>query len=241
MINTIINGDCLDVMSSIPDESIDMILCDLPYGVSKCKWDIIIPFDKLWKQYERIIKKDKAIVLTATQPFTSMLVMSNLNLFKYSWIYQKSKATNFLNAKINPMKYHEDVLVFGIGKVNYFPQMIQGNPYVKTHRNEKNGVYNKSTRKNGDIFINKGTRYPSSIIPVISNHSGIGQKHPSEKPVQLFEYLIKTYTQENDVVLDNCIGSGTTAVAALKTNRKFIGIEKEQQYCDIANVRIKDI
>jgi site-specific DNA-methyltransferase (adenine-specific) len=238
----ILLGDCLELMKDIPNGSIDMILCDLPYGTTACKWDTIIPFDKLWEQYKRIIKDDGAIVLTASQPFTSALVMSNPKMFKYSWVYQKSKATNFLNAKKNPLKYHEDVLVFGKGLVKYNPQMVKGEPYKKVHRNDNKDdcTYGKSTRKNGDVFINKGERYPSSVIPTISNPSGRGQLHPTQKPTWLFEYLIKTYTNEGELVLDNTAGSGTTAIACLKTNRQFIVMEQEQKYYDIILKRVGD-
>jgi site-specific DNA-methyltransferase (adenine-specific) len=240
-LNQIIEGDCLEVMKEIPDKSVDMILCDLPYGTTACDWDTIIPFDPLWEQYERVIKDNGAIVLTASQPFTSALVMSNPKMFKYEWIYQKTKATNFFNAKKNPMKYHENILVFGKGLVNYYPIMEDGEPYKKVHRNDNKDdcTYGKSTRKNGDVFVNKGTRYPSSIIKSFTNPSGRGQLHPTQKPIELFEYLIKTYTKEKELVLDNCIGSGTTAIAALNTGRFFIGIEKEPKYVEIARKRVE--
>lgn len=240
--NKILKGDCLELMKDIPDASIDMILCDLPYGTTACKWDTIIPFDKLWEQYKRIIKDNGAIVLTASQPFTSALIMSNPKLFKYSWIYQKSKATNFLNAKKNPLKYHEDVLIFGNGNVTYKPQMVIGKPYKKTHRNDnkEDCAYGKSTRKNGDIFINHGVRYPSSIIPKISNPSGRGQLHPTQKPTELMEYLIKTYTNENETVLDNCAGSFTTAIACINTNRNYICMEQDDKYFEIGKQRIEN-
>ena len=228
-------------MPQIADKSVDMILCDLPYGTTACKWDTIIPFDKLWEQYSRVIKPNGAIVLTASQPFTSALVMSNPKMFKYSWIYQKSKATNFLNAKKNPLKYHEDVLVFGDGLVKYFPQMVEGEPYKKIHRNDNKDdcAYGKSTRKNGDVFINKGERYPSSIIPTISNPSGRGQLHPTQKPIELMEYLIKTYTNENEIVLDNCFGSNTTGLACKSLNRKYIGIEMDENYFNKGVERVR--
>ena len=243
--NTLVNADCLEAMKYIADKSIDMVLCDLPYGqfgTTASKWDTIIPFDKLWEQYKRIIKDGGAIVLTASQPFTSALVMSNPEMFKYSWVYQKSKATNFLNAKKNPLKYHEDVLVFGKGLVKYNPQKVKGEPYKKVHRNDNRDdcTYGKSTRKNGDVFINKGERYPSSIIPTISNPSGRGQLHPTQKPVALMEYLIKTYTNEGEVVLDNTFGSCTTGVACVNLNRNFIGMELDEGYFNIATNRIQE-
>jgi len=237
------HGDCLDIMPLIPSGSVDAIIADLPYGTTACKWDSVIPFEPLWKEYERIIKNNGAIVMFGSQPFTSALVMSNPEMFKYSWVYQKSKATNFLNAKKNPLKYHEDVLVFGKGLVKYNPQMVKGEPYKKIHRNDNKDdcTYGKSTRKNGDIFINEGERYPSSVIPTISNPSGRGQLHPTQKPTELMEYLILTYTNEGETVLDNTMGSGTTGVACKRTNRKFIGIEKEKQYFDIAVRRINEM
>jgi DNA modification methylase len=237
------HGDCLDIMPLIPSGSVDAIIADLPYGTTACKWDSVIPFEPLWKEYERIIKNNGAIVMFGSQPFTSALVMSNPEMFKYSWVYQKSKATNFLNAKKNPLKYHEYVLVFGKGLVKYNPQMVKGEPYKKIHRNDNKDdcTYGKSTRKNGDIFINEGERYPSSVIPTISNPSGRGQLHPTQKPTELMEYLILTYTNEGETVLDNTMGSGTTGVACKRTNRKFIGIEKEKQYFDIAVRRINEM
>jgi site-specific DNA-methyltransferase (adenine-specific) len=235
-------GDTIEQMKLIPDKSIDAIICDLPYGTTKCKWDTVIPFDKLWEQYKRIIKDDGAIVLTASQPFTSALVMSNPEMFKYSWVYQKSKATNFLNAKKNPLKYHEDVLVFGKGLVKYNPQMVKGEPYKKVHRNDNKDdcTYGKSTRKNGDVFINEGKRYPSSVIPTISNPSGRGQLHPTQKPTELMEYLILTHTNENDIILDNTFGSCTTGIACINTNRNFIGIENNMDYFNISLKRVEE-
>ena len=240
--NTLTQGNCLEVMRDIEDKSVDMVLCDLPYGTTACKWDTVIPFEPLWAQYKRIIKDRGAIILTASQPFTSVLVTSNLDMFKYSWVYQKSKATNFLNAKKNPMKYHEDVIVFGNDNVAYYPQMQSGQPYKRIHRsdNKDDCTYGKSTRKNGDEFVNDGYRYPSSIIPVISNPSGRGQLHPTQKPVALFEYLIRTYTNEGDTVLDNCAGSGTTGVACINTNRNYILIEQSPEYCAVIEKRIAD-
>ena len=241
MKNKVILGDCLEVMKDIEDKSIDMILCDLPYGTTACKWDTIIPFDKLWEQYKRIIKDNGAIVLTASQPFTSALVMSNPDMFKYCLVYEKSKATNYLQAKKQVMKYHEDICIFYKNQCIYNPQMVKGEPYKKIHRkgNKDDAVYHKDTRNNGDIFENKGERYPSSIVK-FKNPSGRGQLHPTQKPVELFEYLIKTYTNENDLVLDNCAGSGTCGVACINTKRNYILIEKEKEYYDIILKRIKE-
>jgi site-specific DNA-methyltransferase (adenine-specific) len=235
----LILGDCLVEMPKLNNKTIDMILCDLPYGITACKWDTIIPFKRLWEQYERIIKDNGTIVLTASQPFTSALVMSNIKMFKYCLVYEKTKATNYLQAKKQIMKYHEDVCIFYNNKCTYNPQMIYGEPYKKTHRNgNKDGaVYLKDTRKNGDVFENSGERYPSSIIR-FKNPSGRGQLHSTQKPVALFEYLIKTYTNEGDLVLDNCAGSGTTGVACKNLKRNCILIEKDEEYFKIAERRI---
>ena len=240
---TLLLGDCLERMKEIPDGSVDLILTDPPYGTTACKWDSVIPLDKMWEQLKRIIKPNGAIVMTASQPFTAILISSNIKNFKYCWVYQKSKATNFLNARKNPLKYHEDVVVFSTGgNHNYYPQMVAGKKYSKTHRkdNKEDCTYGKSTRKNGDVTINDGTRFPSSILPVISNPSGRGQLHPTQKPVALMEYLIKTYTNESETVLDFTFGSGTTGVACLNTNRKFIGIEMDEGYFEIAKKRIEE-
>ena len=233
----LIQGDCLEIMPSIPDKSIDMILCDLPYGTTACKWDTVIPFEPLWEQYKRIIKDNGAIVLTASQPFTSALVMSNPKMFKYCWVWIKTKASGHLDAKNKPMKKHEDILVFGNkGFPNYYPQgLIDGE--FKTGRNVdmKGRVYsqykNHGTSKKGN--------YPKTTLE-IANPSNKGNLHPTQKPVALFEYLIKTYTNEGDLVLDNCAGSGTTGVACKNLNRNYILIEKEPKYIDIIKKRIYD-
>jgi len=237
--NKLFMGDCLEIMPQIPDKSIDMILCDLPYGTTACKWDTIIPFEPLWEQYKRIIKDNGAIVLTASQPFTSALVMSNIKMFKCSWVWNKTKATNYVKARQMPMKYHEDILVFGKNKIAYNPQMDIGKPYVKRAVSvAKEGTIFIDTRKVGEININKGTRFPSSIIKISNdNHNSL---HPTQKPVALFEYLIKTYTNEGDLVLDNCAGSGTTGVACKNLNRKFCLIEKEEKYCEIIKERLQN-
>lgn len=237
--NSIIHGDCLDVMKDIDNKSIDMILCDLPYGTTACKWDTIIPFEPLWEQYKRIIKDNGAIVLTASQPFTSALVMSNPDMFKCAWVWNKTKAANYVQARQMPMKYHEDILVFGKNKLVYNPQMEIGKPYVKKAVSvAKEGTVFIDTRKIGDININTGTRFPSSIIKISNdNHNSL---HPTQKPVALFEYLIKTYTNEGDLVLDNCAGSGTTGIAAINTNRNYILIEKDETYYQLIKKRIDE-
>ena len=235
----IITGDCLDIMPTLPDKSIDMILCDLPYGATACKWDVIIPFEPLWKEYKRIIKDNGAIVLTASQPFTSALVMSNPVMFKYELIWDKNYGGAPGTAKSRPMPSHESILVFGNGRTTYNPQMREGKPYTDIRSGERakiNGNEHKLGFKNNFTVINTGERYPLSVIK-IQKYNQEGQ-HPTQKPVALFEYLIKTYTNEGDTVLDNCAGSGTTGVACIRTNRNYILIEKEQKYVDIIVERI---
>ena len=229
----LIQGDCLELMKEIPDKSIDMILCDLPYGTTACKWDMIIPFELLWKQYERIIKDNGAIVLTASQPFTSALVMSNPKLFKYEWIWEKEQGVNFMLSKKQPMKVHENILIFSKKQIKYNPIMTIGRPYIsgKGTSGDVTGNVTKIQTKNG------GTRFPKSIIK-INRETGL---HPTQKPVALFEYLIKTYTNEGETVLDNCMGSGTTGVACKNLNRNFIGIELDPEYFKIAEKRISSV
>lgn len=319
----LLHGDCLELMKDIPDNSIDMVLCDLPYGTTACKWDTIIPFEPLWEQYERVIKDNGAIVLTASQPFTSALVMSNPKHFRYEWIWEKEQGVNFLSSKKQPMKVHEDILVFyddiatikgkslefkalrdyfnsekeksglatkelnevlgnymsshyftngiqwtlpteenyrklqstgffkkpyddlkniydsiydsiknKIGGLRYFPQMKKGKPYISGNGDsgEVTGKVEKMQTKN------KGTRYPRSVVQ-FKRETGL---HPTQKPVALFEYLIKTYTKDGETVLDNCMGSGTTGVACKNLNRNFIGIELDDKYFEIAKRRISE-
>ena len=230
-------------MHSIDDKSIDMILCDLPYGITACKWDIIIPFEPLWEQYKRIIKNNSAIVLFGSEPFSSYLRLSNIKDYKYDWIWNKVLPANICSANYQPMKIHEIISVFSKRTHTYFP--------IKTKAELKNirPVSNKKTNSNHygiKISNNKcdtKTRFPKSIIE-FNNRMGecnsIYKLHPTQKPVALFEYLIKTYTNEGELVLDNCIGSGTTAIACMQTNRNFIGIELEPKYVEIANKRIKE-
>lgn len=232
LLNRVTQGDCLDVMAQIPDKSVDMILCDLPYGTTACKWDTIIPLDELWAQYERVIKDNGAIVLTASQPFTAVLSASNIKLLKYSLVWEKEQGVNFLLAKKQPLKVHEDVLVFYKKQPTYNPQMTEGKPYVSGKGNSGDVTGNVEKVQT----VNSGTRYPRSVLK-FKRETGL---HPTQKPVALFEYLIKTYTNEGETVLDNCLGSGTTAVAAINTNRNFIGIEREPEYVEIAQRRIDE-
>jgi len=238
----ILLGDCLELMKDIPNGSIDMILCDLPYGTTACKWDTIIPFEPLWEQYKRIIKDNGAIVLTASQPFTSALVMSNVKMFKYEWIYGKNKASNPFLSKYNPMKIHENVIVFCKGSTIYNPQKefigIKDKRKTFTQKKKFNELYGTEITTYSHSK-DDGTRFPKSIINFNNANTTI-QLHPTQKPVALFEYLIKTYTNEGDLVLDNCAGSGTTAIACLKTKRQFIVMEKERKYYDIILKRVAD-
>lgn len=236
----ILQGDCLELMKDIPNGSIDMILCDLPYGTTNCKWDIIIPFEKLWEQYYRITKPNAAIVLFSTQPFTTALISSNMKDFRYSLIWDKIRAAGFLNANRMPLKQHEDINVFYKMQPTYNPQKYIDKPYDKTKYNgnklDKNvlGAYTSQSSKN------EGERFPKSILTFSQNWRRQDQIHPTQKPVELMEYLIKTYSNEGDLILDNCAGSGTTAIACLNTNRQFIVMEKEQKYYDIILKRVGD-
>jgi site-specific DNA-methyltransferase (adenine-specific) len=230
----LIQGDCLEKMKDIPDGSIDMILCDLPYGTTNCKWDTIIPFEPLWSCYKRIIKDNGAIALTASQPFTSALVMSNIKMFKYEWIWEKQKPTNFYQIKTQPLKSHENVLIFCIGKVSYRPQ---GTVMVNIKNGRKNKSSNLYSKYDGGNYIQTVGNYPRSVVH-IPTEGDKNRLHPTQKPVALMEYLIKTYTNEGDTVLDNCMGSGTTGVACKNLNRNFIGIELDPESFKIAEKRI---
>jgi len=234
-INKVICDDCLVAMKDIPDKSIDMILCDLPYGTTACKWDTIIPFEPLWEQYKRIIKDNGAIVLTASQPFTSALVMSNVKMFKYCWTWDKVSGKGHLVAKIRPLQQTEDVCVFGTGKIKYYPQMIKRPKPVSIKEGSRTEIM--GVKKTSQYRSVRDSWYPKTIL-TFSGGNGLNKLHPTQKPVALFEYLIKTYTNEGDLVLDNCAGSGTTGVACKNLNRKYILIEKEPEYIDIINKRL---
>lgn len=239
-LNTVVQGDCLEVMKEIPSKNIDMVLCDLPYGTTNCKWDTIIPFKPLWKEYKRIIKDNGVIVLTASQPFTSALVMSNPSQFKYSWVWDKKLPTGHLNAKRMPMKRHEDILIFCSGTPLYNPQLVkrQEGRRIKKGTGKIQGLDDSAYGVRKDSSGEYDFRQPTSILE-ISNADRTNRLHPTQKPVALFEYLIKTYTDEGDLVLDNCAGSFTTAIACENLNRNWICIEKETRYCDIGRKRIK--
>lgn len=223
-------GDCLELMKQIPDKSVDMILCDLPYGTTQNKWDTVIPLESLWRQYRRICKG--AVVLTSAQPFTSVLILSNISEFKYQWVWRKPQGTGHLNAKKQPMRNHEDVNIFYSSQPTYNPQMTPGKPYVcKSGRASENWGSQVSV-----VTENIGERYPLTVQEFATDKTKL---HPTQKPVALMEYLIRTYTNEGMTILDNCMGSGTTGVACVNTNRNFIGIEKDEKYFEIAKNRIE--
>ena len=247
IMNSVILGDCLDVMEKMPDGCIDMILCDLPYGTTQNKWDSVIPLEELWKQYKRILKPNGVVVLTSVGMFTAQLMLSQPKMFKYRWIWQKSKATNFLNAKKQPLRKFEDVCVFYKKQPTYNPQMLEGKPYDKgVRKNQLSGSY-------GDFqpahVHSDGLRYPTDIIYFKTAESEGEFWHPTQKPVELGRYLVRTYTNPGDIVLDNTCGSGSFLVSALLEGRNFIGIEKnenialfkekEVDYIEIASKRIK--
>lgn len=245
---TLLHGDCLEKMHLIPEASVDMILCDLPYGTTACKWDVIIPFEPLWAAYRRVCKKNAAIVLTASQPFTSALVMSNPAMFRHEWVWNKGKAGNFANARRAPLRTAEDILVFSSAPANYYPQMVASEPHNRRPRD-------KAYKMRGDITQgmasgvfkvsddhNESLRYPKSVLEIKSTEgecNNLNRVHPTQKPIALMEYLIKTYTLEGETVLDNTMGSGTTGVACVNTGRNFIGIERDDKYFQIASERIQ--
>ena len=260
----LLQGDCLELMKDIPDGSIDMILADLPYGTTNNAWDTIIPFEPLWEEYERVIKDNGVIVLTASQPFTSKLVSSKLEWFKHEWIWEKQRASNFMRANHEPLKYHENILVFSKGTLDINPQkykvleideimnmtkkevesMMKSKDYDrfgkvdrrKTVRNQDENKKHLGSEIKRVRNADDGFRNPKSVLKI--NSKLYGNVHPTQKPVPLFEYLIKTYTNEGDIVLDNVMGSGTTGVACKNLNRNFIGIELDETYFNIAKERI---
>jgi site-specific DNA-methyltransferase (adenine-specific) len=229
-------GNCLDILDEIEDNSVDMVLCDLPYGNTACSWDSIIPLEPLWEQYNRICKENAAMVFTAAQPFTTILAASNLKNFKYEWIWEKPQGTNPMNAKVMPLKSHENILVFYRKKPTYNPQMWFSTPYsgFSSETSKIGEVYNKAKSKHRDNP--EGSRYPKTILK-FKQEKGL---HPTQKPVELMRYLIRTYSNKNDTILDNTMGSGTTGVACILENRKFIGIENDEKYFKIAQDRIKN-
>jgi len=241
-------GDCLEVMKTIPDGSIDAIITDPPYGTTACKWDSIIPLDKLWEQYNRIIKPNGAIVLTSTQPFTSVLINSNIKNFKYCWYWDRCIKSNFLNAKHQPIRHIETIPVFYKKKPTY-------NPILKPKRKDQIRWNNIPSKQSQTDTLNKvgylenrferrtiplDMDYPTELLKYSLPSANKGRNHPTEKPIELMEYFIKTYTNENDTILDNTMGSGSTGVAAKNLNRNFIGIEKDENYFNIARERVEE-
>lgn len=232
---TLIHGEAIECMKKMPDKSIDMILCDLPYGTTQNKWDIIIPFEPMWEQYQRVIKENGAIVLTATQPFSSLLVGSNLKLFKYEMIWEKTISSGQLNVGHQPLRSHESILVFYEKIPTYNEQLEKGTPYsIKRTGDYKEGNYSqqKSSEKKND-----GYRHARSVLKM--SNPRIKNGHPTQKPLALMEHLIRIYTNENDVVLDCCMGHGTTGEAAIRNNRKFYGIELDKDYFNTSKERIE--
>lgn len=247
-INQIYNMDCLEGMKLIEDKSIDMVLCDLPYGTTKCKWDTPIPFEPLWEQYKRIVKDNGAILLFSQQPFTTYLIHSNRKMFRYEIIWKKTLPTGFLNAKKMPMRYHENICVFYKHLPTYNPIMrkVKRKDIGRVRTNGGKAEQYNEFRKDDWAYRETGERYPGDVIE-FSNWNGTlfgnkenATKHPTQKPVELLEYLIKTYTNEGDVVLDNCMGSGSTCIACINTNRHYIGMELDERYFQIALNRINE-
>lgn len=238
-LNKIYNEDCLIGMQNIPDKSIDCIICDLPFGSTACSWDNVIPFEPLWDQYKRIIKDNGAIVLFGSQPFTSALVMSNPKMFKYEWIWGKGRGTGFQIVKYKPLVSHENILIFGKGTIKYNPQMREREvPRISKNK----GTTRQMLISNGKEYQAERAldkKYPITELQ-FSNNNQKGKLHPTQKPVPLLEYLIRTYTNEGETVLDNCMGSGTTAIACINTSRNFIGFELDKGYFEIAKKRIAE-
>ena len=237
------NGDCLELMKNIPDKGIDMILCDLPYGTTQCKWDIVIPFDRLWEQYNRIVKENGAIILFGTEPFSSELRLSNKSDYKYDIYWVKEKPTNFMQVKKRVGKLTENICVFYKKQCTYNPQMVKHNGKKVTNKpSERNAKFKSVVASDSPTLSIKpyedtGYRYPCDILNI--NREKLGSTvHPTQKPVDLLEWLVKTYTNEVEVILDNCMGSGSTGVACVNTNRNFIGIELDKDYFNIAKERI---
>lgn len=227
-------GDCLEILPTIPNKSIDMILCDLPYGTTKNKWDSCIDLTKLWEQYRNLIKENGCIALFGQAPFDKVLAVSNLENFKYEWVWEKNHATGHLNSKKMPLKKHENILIFYKKMPTYNPQFKNGEPYIRKRSGHHSTNYGS---QRDTTTISDGKRYPTDILQFSKDKERI---HPTQKPVKLLEYLIKTYTNEGNTVLDNCMGSGSTGIACVNTNRNFIGIEKNEKYFNMAKQRIED-
>ena len=246
----LINGECLSEMAKLGTGTVDLILTDPPYGTTACKWDSVIPLEPMWEQLNRIIKPNGAIVMTASQPFTTTLISSNLKMFKYCWVWEKSRGSNFAHTKFQPLKTHEDVVVFSCGgsasnsktPMTYNPQFVYGGePYVRKGSGTTESLAGGMTKSATIVNINTtGKRHPRTVQKFKSDREKFGRFHPTQKPVALMEYLIKTYTNEGETVLDFTMGSGTTGVACKNLNRDFLGIELDKKYFDIATKRINN-
>lgn len=235
----LMQGDCLELMKDIPDKSVDLILCDLPYGTTRNKWDFVLPLDRLWEQYCRIIKNDGAIVLFSAEPFTSLLISSNIKMFRYDLIWAKPQGSDFLNANRKPLKAHENICVFYKRQPTYNAQKNSGKPYKAKSGETTTRNYGKFNG-NWQTENKDGARCPLSILNFASANNK-AKLHPTQKPVALLEYLIKTYTNPGEIVLDNCMGSGSTGEAAINTDRRFIGIEKDEHFYKVAKERINEV
>ena len=234
------HGDCLDLLPKIPDGVVDLVLCDLPYGTTGCAWDTPIPFASLWSAYARLCRPGAPIVLFATQPFASALVMSNPRLFKHEWVWHKSKSGSAFTAKFRPMAKHELVLVFGRGRITYHPQMVPGTPYARTRSTKAINNHGLGLGRAPNTTINTGTRYPDSVIFFQQKWRRQDQVHPTQKPVALLEYLVRTYSDTGALVLDHTMGSGSTGVACRQTGRRFIGMESDAKFFATAERRMAD-
>ena len=233
------HGDCFEIMNTIPNKSVDMVLCDLPYGMTKNRWDIVLPFEDLWEQYNRIVKENGAVLLFGCNPFTAQLICSNLNDFRYTLVWEKNKSSDFLNSKRKPLKSHEDIAVFYKKQPVYNPQFTYGKPYKRWNKQKAvDKQTNYGSHKANVAESTDGRRYPTTVLKFARKER---PNHPTEKPVELLRWLIRTYTNEGDTVLDNCMGSGSCGEAAITENRQFIGIEKNQDYFEFAKNRMNSI
>ena len=235
-LDRIYNEDCLEGMRRIPDGSIDAVICDLPYGTTACAWDSVIPFDKLWEQYRRITKPNAAIVLFGSEPFSSQVRMSNPDWYKYDWVWEKPEGANFQLVKYQPLKVHETISVFSKDTHSYYPQGLKRATIIKSNSNKGGRLGHVASEKHRDEYVQEWTNYPRSILRFDYDPNRF---HPTQKPVDLLRYLVLTYTNEGDTVLDNCMGSGTTAIACIKEKRHFVGFELSKEYYDKALRRIK--
>jgi DNA modification methylase len=240
----LLNGDCMQLLNDVEARSVDLVLCDLPYGITTCHWDSVLPLPELWAHYKRILKPKGAVLLFGSQPFTSTLIQSNLPWFKQSLVWNKNKCGSPGLAKVRPMQVHEDIVVFAPGRTTYNPQMEKGEPYKRQSSREEGYVGRCNTHGYGlkpkKGFENTGTRYPKSIVSISRDFSAQQQLHPTQKPVPLLEWLIRTYSDDGALVLDNCMGVGSTGVACKATGRAFIGMELDKQYFSVAEQRLKN-